>query len=195
MLVKNNWARDRIRPSRGMTKYLPALSIVFLLGIAMLAVGQAVPDYQVSEVLSLIGGALLIVVAIRALASLAGLHQGSQPRLDSGEQLLVESDNVWAQTRTWIFRSRRGPYRARLTSDRILLSLNVMRVLTRHDVTVAWLRPGRPQSVRAIRIRGSQVSVEPWRRLAGAWLLTVPNGEEWERALASSHPELLLPAD
>jgi len=172
-------------------RYVPALSIAFFAGIALLAAGQTVPSYQLSAALSLVGGALLIVVAIRGLAGLAGLHQHWTPDLQAGETLLVESHNVMVRTRSWLFRTRRGPYRARLTNRRVLLSLRVMTILTRHDVTVAWLDPGRPTSVRSFTVSASEVIIQPERRFASGWHLWLPNADEWREALARERPYLL----
>lgn len=172
-------------------RYAPALSVAFFAGIALLAAGQYVRSFQASAVLTLLGGTLLIVVAIRALASLAGLHQEWSPKLDSGETLLVESDNVTVHTRRWLFGARRGPYRARLTNHRVLLSLRVMMITTRHDVTIGWLDPGRPTSVRRIEFMGAEVLIQPERRFASRWRLWVPNAGAWREALAGAHPELL----
>jgi len=173
-------------------RYVPSLSIAFFIGVALLAAGQIVPGYELSAILNLLGGALLIVVAIRVLANWAGLHQEWTPALRSGETLLVESQGVMAQTRPLLFGGRRGPYRARLTNLRILLSLRVLMIPTQHDVTVAWLAPGQPLSARSIQVRlPNEVLIQPARRFAMRWRLWVPNAAEWEQALSESHPELL----
>jgi len=173
-------------------RYVPSLSIAFFAGVALLVAGQIVPGDDASAFLNLLGGALLIVVAIRALASWAGLHQEWSPNLESGETLLVESQNVMVQTRPLLFGGRRGPYRARLTNRRILLSLRVFRVTTRHDVTVALFAPGQPLSVRSIEVQQSgEVNIRSARRFGARWRLFVPNPDEWRAALMDSHPELL----
>jgi hypothetical protein len=170
----------------------PAVSIAFFGGIALLAAGQVVPSFAISAFFQLLGGALLVVVAIRALASWAGLHQSWTPALEAGETLLVESENVSVETRPLLFGGRRGPYRARLTNRRVLLSLRVFTVMTRYDVTVAWLDPGRPLSLVSIEVLPTgQIILRSGRRFAGAWRLWVPNVAAWREALEASHPELI----
>ena len=170
----------------------PAVSIAFFGGVALLAIGQWVPSFAWSMFCQMLGGALLIVVAIRALASWAGLHQSWAPNLEAGETLLVESENVSVETRPLLFGGRRGPYRARLTNRRILLSLRVFTIMTRHDVTVAWLDPGKPLSASQIDVLPSgEIVVQAARRFGPKWRLWVPNVKEWREALESSHPELI----
>src|SRR5438067_13547748 len=101
-------------------RFLPSLSIAFFGGVALLAAGQFVPDYGFSAFFNLLGGALLVVVAIRALAGWAGLHQEWKPDLAGDETLLVESQDVQVETRPLLLGGRRGPYRARLTNRRIM---------------------------------------------------------------------------
>lgn len=174
------------------TRFVPSLSIAFFSGVALLVAGQLVPDYAISAFLNLLGGALLVVVAIRALAGWAGLHQDWSPNLASDETLLVESPSAMVETRPLLFGGRRGPYRARLTNRRILLSLRVLLVQTRHDVTVAVLAPGQPLSVRSIQVYPSgEIVIESARRFGARWRLWVENQEEWREALNESHPELL----
>jgi hypothetical protein len=176
-------------------RFLPSLSIAFFSGLALLAAGQLVPDDAVSAFLDLLGGALLVVVAIRALAGWAGLHQEWSPKLAPGESLLVESQDVMVETRPLLFGGRRGPYRARLTTQRILLSLRLLMVQTRHDVTVAALTPGRPLSVRSIEVHPSgEIVIRPVSRWGAPWRLWVHNWEEWRDALNSTHRDL-LPGD
>lgn len=173
-------------------RYMPGIGLAFFAGVALLAAGQAVPSYDAGAFLSLLGGALLIVVAIRALASWAGLHHGSPPALDSGEDVLVECEGVMVQTRTLFVNSRQGPYRARLTNRRLLLSLRVLRISTQRDVTVAWLESGRPLSLMAVEVRPpNDVRLTPERRFGPRLRLWVPNASEWAEALRASHPELL----
>lgn len=171
---------------------LPTISLAFLLGIVLLAIGQLVPNYDAPAFLSLIGGALLLIVAVRALAGWAGLHRTASPTLGSGEELLVESEGVTVQSRTLLLGWRQGPYRARLTNFRVLLSLRVFLMPTGRDVTVAWLVRGRPLSLRAVEIgsRGD-ISLLPARRFGPRLRMWVPNPEEWRVALHDSHPELL----
>jgi hypothetical protein len=173
-------------------RYAPALSVAFFAGVALLAAGQAVPNYDVSAFLSLLGGALLVVVAIRGLAGWAGLHQGQPPTLESGETLLVESQGVMVETPTLFVSSRRGPYLARPANIRLLLSLRVFMVTTQRDVTAAWLATGRPLSVRSIEVRPSgEIILTPERRFGPRSRLWVSNPSEWAEALRASHPELL----
>ncbi|HVA26196.1 MAG TPA: hypothetical protein VMW62_17615 [Chloroflexota bacterium] len=173
-------------------RYPPSISIAFFGGVALLAAGQVVPNYDASAFLNLLGGALLVVVAIRALASWAGLHRSIEPALESGESLLVESQGVMVQTRTLLVRSRRGPYRARLTNLRLLLSLRVFKITTQRDVAVAWLISGRALSVLSIEVRPSgEILLTPERRFGPRLRFWVPNPGAWEEALRASHPELL----
>lgn len=173
-------------------RFVPSLSIAFFSGVALLLAGHLVPDYGISAFVNLLGGALLVVVAIRALAGWAGLHQEWSPNLSSGETLLVETQDAMVETRPLLFGGRRGPYRARLTNQRILLSLRVLKVQTRHDVTVAALTPGQPLSVRSIEVHPSgEVMIRSARRFGARWRLWVRNWEEWRDALNDSHPELL----
>lgn len=173
-------------------RYLPAISVAFFLGVALLAVGQVVPNYDVSAFLNLLGGALLVVVAIRALAGWAGLHQGNAPALQSGETLLVESDGVMIEAPTLLVSSRRGPYRVRLTNLRLLVSLRVLRVTTPRDITAAWLIPGRSLSIGEILVRpGGELVVKAERRFGPRLRMWVPNPDDWAQALRQSHPELL----
>src|SRR5579862_4748218 len=173
-------------------RFVPSLSIAFLSGVALLVAGQLIPDYGMSAFFNLLGGALLLVVAIRALAGWAGLHQVWSPNLSSGETLLVETQDAMVETRPVLFRGRRGPYRARLTNERILLSLRVLMVQTRHDVTVAALTPGKPLSVRSIEVHPSgEIVIQSARRFGARWRLWVRNWEEWRDALNDNHPELI----
>jgi hypothetical protein len=173
-------------------RFVPSLSLAFFAGAALLVAGQLVSDYSISAVLNLLGGALLVVVAIRGLAGLAGLHQEWTPSLAPDETLLVESQEAMVETRPVLFGGRRGPYRARLTNQRILLSLRVLLVQTRHDVTVAVLAPGQPLSVRSIEVYPSgEIVIQLARRFGARRRLWVRNWEEWREALNDSHPELL----
>lgn len=173
-------------------RYLPSISIAFFAGVLLLVAGQLVTNYDTSAFLNLLGGALLIVVAIRALAGWAGLHRTIAPILESGETVLVESEGVMVRTRTLLVSSRQGPYRARLTNLRLLLSLRVFMVTTQRDVTVAWLEPGRPLSVLSIDVQASgNVSLTPERRFGPRLRFWVPNPSDWQEALRNSHPELL----
>jgi hypothetical protein len=176
----------------GAMRYAPSISIAFVAGVLLLVAGQLVPNYDASAFLNLLGGALLIVVAIRALASWAGLHRTITPDLASGETILVESEGVMVHTRTLLVGSRQGPYRARLTNLRLLLSLRVFMVTTQRDVTVAWLESGRPLSVLAIDVRPSgEIVLTPERRFGPRLRFRVPNPSAWQEALRDSHPELL----
>jgi len=176
----------------GSMRQWPTLSIAFFGGVLLLALGQIVPSFAASAVLQLTGGALLVVVAIRALASWAGLHQSWAPQLEAGETLLLESENVSVETRPLLFGGRRGPYRARLTNRRLLLSLRVFTIMTRHDVTVAWLEPGKPLSASSIEVLpNGRIRVSAARRFGASWTLWVPNASEWREALEASHPELI----
>ena len=173
-------------------RYAPAISVAFFLGVALLLAGQVVPSYAASAFLNLLGGALLIVVAIRALAGWAGLHRDVPPSLEGDETVLLETQGVWVRTSTLLVGSRQGPYRARLTNRRLLLSLRVLRITTARDVTVAWLEPGRPLSLLEIEVRRSgEIRLKPERRFGPRLRLQVPNPNEWLEALRSSHPELL----
>jgi hypothetical protein len=173
-------------------RYAPAISIAFFLGVALLAAGQIVPSYAAGAFLNLLGGALLIVVAIRALAGWAGLHRDVPPTLEGDETVLLETEGVWVRTATLLVGSRQGPYRARLTNRRLLLSLRVLRVTTARDVTVAWLESGRPLSLLSIDVRPSgEIRLTPERRFGPRLRLQVPNAAEWVEALRASHPELL----
>jgi len=174
-------------------RYVPAVSLAFCGGVALLVAGQLVPNYDASAFLNLLGGALLIVVAIRALASWAGLHREPGPILQSGETLLVESDGVMVETPTLWISSRRGPYRVRLTNLRLLVSLRVLRVTTQRDITAAWLIRGRSLSLRSIYLRpGGEIVLDPERRFGPRLRFWVSNTQEWLEALNSSHPELLV---
>jgi hypothetical protein len=173
-------------------RYLPPVSLAFFGGVALLALGQVVPSYDAGAFLDLLGGALLIVVAIRALAGWAGLHREPGPLLESGETLLAESEGVMIETPTLWISSRRGPYRVRLTNLRLLVSLRVLRVTTQRDVTAAWLIPGRSLSLRSIHLRpGGEIVLEPERRFGPRLRFWVRNAREWLEALNQSHPELL----
>ncbi len=173
----------------------PTITLAFLAGVILLAAGQVVPSYDATAFLNLLGGALLVIVAIRALAGWAGLHQQPGAALTSGEQLLLESNGVMVQTRTLLLGWRQGPYRARLTNFRLLLSLRVFLVTTQRDVTAAWLVPGRPLSLRAIELGPSgEIVLVPQRRFGPRMRLWVPNPSEWEQALRENHPELLRQA-
>ncbi len=175
-------------------RYAPSVSLAFVAGLVLLAAGQLVPSYDLSAFFNLLGGALLLVVAIRALAGWAGLHRTGAAALDSGERLLVESQGVMVQTRTLLLGWRQGPYRARLTNFRLLLSLRVFLVTTQRDVTAAWLVPARPLSVQAIEFGPSgEIALRPARRFGPRLRLWVPNPAEWQEALRESHPELLRP--
>ena len=48
-------------------RFAPGLSIAFFLGVILLVASQYAPSFDMASVLSLAGGALLIVVAIRGL--------------------------------------------------------------------------------------------------------------------------------
>jgi hypothetical protein len=173
-------------------RYVPSLSIAFFAGVALLAAGQVVPGYDLSAFFNLLGGALLIVVAIRGLAGLAGLHHTQPPALEPGETLLVESQNVMVQAPSLLLNWRRGPYRARLTNQRLLLSLRVLLVPTQRDVTAAWLISGRPLSLLSIEVRPSgELVLTPERRWGPRLRLWVANPEDWRAALHQSHPQLL----
>ncbi|HEY8692852.1 MAG TPA: hypothetical protein VIR57_08940 [Chloroflexota bacterium] len=173
-------------------RYAPSISIAFFAGVLLLVAGQLVPNYDASAFLNLLGGALLVVVAIRALAGWAGLHRTIAPNLEDGETILVQSEGVMVQTRTLLVSSRQGPYRARLTNLRLLLSLRVLMVTTQRDVTVAWLGSGRPLSVLSIEVLPSgEVVLTPERRFGPRLRFWVPNPSAWEEALRESHPELL----
>ena len=173
-------------------RYAPAISIAFFLGVVLLAAGQVVPGYGASAFLNLLGGALLIVVAVRALAGWAGLHREVPPSLEGDETVLLQTEGVWVRTTTLLVGSRQGPYRARLTNRRLLLSLRVLRVATARDVTVAWLESGRPLSLLSIEVRPSgEIRLTPERRFGPRLRLQVPNPSEWVGALRASHPELL----
>ncbi|HEX6513269.1 MAG TPA: hypothetical protein VF157_13280 [Chloroflexota bacterium] len=170
----------------------PNIGIVFFAGVALLVAGQLVPSYDASAFLNLLGGALLVVVAFRALASWAGLHRDIPPALEPGETVLVESQGVMVQSGPRLFSTRRGPYRARLTERRLLLSLRVMMIPTQRDVTVAWLTSGLPLSVLAIELHGGgELALIPERRFGPRMRLWVGNSEDWRNALSEHHPELL----
>ncbi|GEM_PF-3206708 len=186
-------------------RFEPALTAAFLTGLALLAAGQLVSAYELSAVFSLVGGALLIVVAIRGLAGLAGLHHAPEPRLAPGERVLVETPDAMVRNGSLLL-ANRGPYRARLTNRRILLSLKVAFVITQHDVTVGWLGPGKPLSIRSIEVlpddppvgeqpsdrEGSgELRLTPWRRFGPRWRLWLPNAGAWKHALEESHAGLL----
>ncbi len=170
---------------------IPAVSAAFFVGVALLFVGELMPNYDASAVLSLLGGALLVVVAIRVLASWAGLHQRGEPALAQGETLLVESQGVTIEAPTLIVSSRRGPYRVRLTNERLLVSLRVMRIPIQRDLTAAWLTSGKPLSVRDIRINGTEIALTPERRFGPRLRMWAPNAQEWAEKLREHHPELL----
>ncbi|MBV8085187.1 MAG: hypothetical protein JO247_10270 [Chloroflexi bacterium] len=172
-------------------QFAPALSIAFFAGLGLLIAGQMVGDPQLAAPLSLLGGALLIAVAIRALAGLAGLHRPMAPALQTGETLLLEEQNVRVRTGFGLWGSWRGTYRARLTNRRILLSLRVFLVTTNRDVTVAWLEAGQVLSLARIEIDGQNVRLVPARRFGSGWILRVSDPEAWRAALADAHPELL----
>ncbi|HEU0168533.1 MAG TPA: hypothetical protein VFS62_12210 [Chloroflexota bacterium] len=172
-------------------QFAPALGVAFVAGLGLLIAGQLVSDPQLAAALSLLGGALLIAVAIRALAGLAGLHRTPAPALQSGETLLLEEQDVRVRTGFGMWGSWRGTYRARLTNRRIMLSLRVFLVTTNRDVTVAWLEPGQVLSLARVEIDAQNVRLVPARRFGSAWTLRVGDPGAWRAALLEAHPELL----
>ncbi|MDE3078239.1 MAG: hypothetical protein KGJ86_22675, partial [Chloroflexota bacterium] len=135
-----------------MLNHPAAVPLAFLIGLTLFLAGQFMPGAEAAAACSFLGGALLIVVAIRALARMAGLHQQTPAHLEPGEQLLVESQEVSVETRALLLRGRRDHYRARLTNRRVLLSLKVWWVNTSRDVTIGSFAAGLPTSLRNVQV-------------------------------------------
>ena len=176
---------------------------VLAVGLALLVLGQLTAAADVAAAASLLGGALVLVVAIRVLARLGGLHEHG-PHLGAQEELLLETPGVRAERRFPLLGIRRGVYRARLTNRRILLSLMLWRVMTNRDVTIATFEGPAVTALRGVDILPSgsgpamngdvpgQVILRPRHRRAPIWTLHVPNANRWQAALGGLHPELLI---
>ena len=197
-------------------RFSSTLAITAALGVLGVIAGSLVPSAEWSTALSLLGGALLIAVAIRVLAALAGLHAEAEPALRPGEKLLTQSFNAtllghspavwgpsWGAPRT---------YRATLTTERILLSVRIWGITTGRDATIASLLPGQPLSLQSIDVKleprflqkpdgavselspaetPGNITLKPVRRFGPRWKLRLADAGRWALALEETHPELL----
>ncbi|MGH2364414.1 MAG: hypothetical protein ACRDHX_07160 [Chloroflexota bacterium] len=185
-----------------MLNHAAAARTVLVMGLVLLVIGRLTASANVAVAASLLGGALVLAVAIRVLAGLGGLHEHG-PHLAAREELLLETPAVSAERRFPLLGTHRGVYRARLTNRRILLSFMWWRVRTNRDVTIATFAGPAATALRGVEILTSasgpavngdvpgQVILRPRHRRAPSWTLHVSNANRWREVLAGRYPELL----